>query len=122
MMSRTTKVLGFSVPPAVVKEVESLAKAERRTKSELFREMVRVYTRYRQQRDRDEHRWIDNIIEQAKAEERRRPTPPEELKAESERLARYGQQQLKKLGYKPKDINRLINEYRQEEYRRQRQS
>lgn len=121
-MSRTTKVLGFSVPPAVVKEVESLAKAERRTKSELFREMVRVYTRYRQQRDRDEHRWIDNIIEQAKAEERHRLTPPEELMAESERLARYGQQQLKKLGYKPKDINRLINEYRQEEYRRKRQS
>ena len=51
-MSRTTKIMGFSVPPAVVKEVETLAKRERRTKSELFREMVRVYRRYRDQRDR----------------------------------------------------------------------
>lgn len=121
-MSRTTQILAFSVPPAVVKEVESLAKEERRTKSELFREMVRVFRRYRAQRDRDEEQWITNLIEQVKAEERERPTPPDELLKESIRLARYGEQQAKKLGIKPKDVNRLINEYRQEEYRRKRQS
>jgi metal-responsive CopG/Arc/MetJ family transcriptional regulator len=70
-MSRTTKIMGFSVPPTVVKEVETLAKQERRTKSELFREMVRVYRRYRTHRDRDETRWITGIIEEAKAEQQR---------------------------------------------------
>lgn len=46
-MSRTTKVLGFSVPPALAEEVEQIAQEERRTKSELFREMLRVYQAYR---------------------------------------------------------------------------
>jgi len=50
-MNRTTKIIGFSVPLVVVREVEGLAKEEHRTKSELFREMVRVYRRYRQQRE-----------------------------------------------------------------------
>jgi hypothetical protein len=67
IMGRATKILGFSVPPSVVKEVESLARIERRTKSELFREMVRVYQRYRGQRERDEERWIKGVIEEAKA-------------------------------------------------------
>jgi metal-responsive CopG/Arc/MetJ family transcriptional regulator len=72
-MGRTTKTLGFSVPPTVVREVETLAKAERRTKSELFREMVRVYRRYSEQRERDEERWVRNVIEEAKAEESKNP-------------------------------------------------
>lgn len=55
-MSRATKILSFSVPQAVVREVETMAKEERRTKSELFREMLRIYRRYRQERDRDEDR------------------------------------------------------------------
>jgi predicted nucleic acid-binding protein len=36
-MSRTTQTLGFSVPPAVAREVEELAKQERGTGSELLR-------------------------------------------------------------------------------------
>ena len=72
-MARTTKTLGFSVPPKVLKEVESLARKERRTKSELFREMVRVYQRFRHQRDRDEARWVDNLIQEAQAEQAVRP-------------------------------------------------
>ncbi len=121
-MSRTTQILTFSVPPAVVKEVEALAKQENRTKSELFREMVRVFRRYRAQRDRDEEQWIANLIEQVKAEERERPTPPEELLKESKRLAHYGAKQAKKLGVKPQDVTRLINEYRQKEHRQSRRS
>ena len=111
-MSRTTKIMGFSVPPAVVREVETLAKEERRTKSELFREMVRVYRRYRQQRDRDEYRWIMNLIEEAKAEQAKNPMSVEEMLAEDDRLARYGAEQAKKLGIKPKDVNRIIHEFR----------
>ena len=104
--------MGFSVPPAVVKEVETLAKRERRTKSELFREMVRVYRRYGDQRDRDDERWIKRIIEEAKAEQEKNPMSTEAMLQESDRLSRYGARQAKKLGIKPKDIDRIVHDYR----------
>src|ERR1700733_9248358 len=97
-MARTTKTLGFSVPPAVLKEVEILARKERRTKSELFREMVRVYQRFRLQRDRDEARWVENLIQEAKAEQRTQPMSAAEILAESERLVRAAAKRAKKLG------------------------
>ena len=111
-MSRTSKTLGFSVPPTVVREVETLAKAERRTKSELFREMVRIYQRYRVQRDRDEERWITNLIVEANAEQIRNPMSVEEMLAEDNRLSRYGAQRAKRRGIKPGDVSRVINERR----------
>jgi hypothetical protein len=111
-MSRTTKIMGFSVPPMIVSEVETLAKQERRTKSELFREMVRVYRRFRAQRERDEDRWILGIIEEAKAEQANKPMSAEEMLRGSDRLSRYGARQAKKLGIKPKDIDRVVHAYR----------
>jgi metal-responsive CopG/Arc/MetJ family transcriptional regulator len=110
--TRTTKVMGFSVPPAVVKEVENLAKRERRTKSELFREMVRVYVRYRELREFDEDRWIANLIQEARKEQASAPATVEEMLRESERLARYGARQAAKLGIKPGDTDRLIHAHR----------
>lgn len=44
-MPRTATTIGFSVPPELADEVNRMAKAEGRTKSDLFREMVRVYQR-----------------------------------------------------------------------------
>jgi hypothetical protein len=116
-MSRTSKILGFSVPPTVVKEVEILAKEERRTKSELFREMVRVYKRFRVERDRDEMRWVANIVQQAKAEQAEKPLTVAELLRESERLSRSGSQRAKKLGIKtdPKSITHIIHERRKKQ-------
>lgn len=111
-MSRTTQILAFSVPPTVVKEIETLAKQEGRTKSELFREMVRVYERYRAQRELDEQRWVENVIAEAKAEQAKHPMSVEEMRKESDRIARYGERQANKLGIKPKDVNRLVHEYR----------
>jgi metal-responsive CopG/Arc/MetJ family transcriptional regulator len=113
-MGRTTKVIGFSVPPTLVKEVETLAKEEHRTKSELFREMVRVYHRFRDQRDRDESRWVANLILEAKAEQAQNPMTADEILAESERFAHTGALQAKKLGIKtdPRSATRLIHERR----------
>ena len=113
-MSKTAQTLGFSVPPAMVKEVAAMARQERRTKSELFREMVRVYRRYRSQRDYDDLRWVNNIIAEAQAEQAKNPMTVEELLAECDSLAKYGAAQAKKLGIKPKDVDRLIHEYRRE--------
>ncbi|MGB4441495.1 MAG: ribbon-helix-helix protein, CopG family [Coriobacteriia bacterium] len=47
-MPRVAKTIGFSVPPEVIEDVERIANAEGRTRSELFREMVRVYKRDRE--------------------------------------------------------------------------
>ncbi|HLC42994.1 MAG TPA: ribbon-helix-helix protein, CopG family [Methylomirabilota bacterium] len=42
-MGRKTTVLGFSVAPEIAKEYEQLAARQRKTKSELFRQMVEAY-------------------------------------------------------------------------------
>jgi predicted transcriptional regulator len=42
-MPRRTKVLGLSVSPEIADEYERLAKHERRSKSELLREMIAAY-------------------------------------------------------------------------------
>src|SRR2546427_7163517 len=106
-MSRTTKVLGFSVPPGVVKEVEQVAKAERRTKSELFREMFRVYKRYRQQREQDEERWVMNLIREAKEEQKTNPMTPEEIVTDLQAFASEFAKKAKTRGITGKDVNRI---------------
>jgi metal-responsive CopG/Arc/MetJ family transcriptional regulator len=45
---RSSKVLAVSVPPEAAEEFDRLAGAEGRNKSELFREMLRVYRAYRE--------------------------------------------------------------------------
>ena len=42
-MPRRTRVLGFTVSPEIADEYERLAKRERRSKSDLFREMIAAY-------------------------------------------------------------------------------
>jgi hypothetical protein len=67
-MSRITKVMGFSVPPAIVEEVEQIAREENRTKSELFREMLRVYRSYRKHRPELEvsETWAKEVTREAR--------------------------------------------------------
>src|SRR4030042_6700986 len=52
IMSRTTKPLTVSLPPQIYEEIKRLAKLERKTKSERFRDMVSVYEDHL-----DEERW-----------------------------------------------------------------
>ena len=47
-MPRTTRVLAVSLPPDAADEFEHLAEREGRNRSELFREMLRVYGVYRE--------------------------------------------------------------------------
>jgi len=51
-MGRTTKTLTVSLPPQIYDEIERLARLERKTKSELFRDMVKLYEDHL-----DEERW-----------------------------------------------------------------
>ena len=98
----------------MVNEVEALAREERRTKSELFREMLRVYQRFREQRDRDEASWVSNLIREARAERARRPMTADEILTESQRLSRAGARRAKKLGIETNStsISNLIHERR----------
>ena len=45
---RTTKILSVTLPPAMLKQAERLAKEENRTKSELVREALRRYMQDRE--------------------------------------------------------------------------
>lgn len=49
-MKRPSKVLSVSVPPEAAKDFDRIARQEGRNKSELFREMLRVYRAYRETR------------------------------------------------------------------------
>ena len=111
-MGRTTKIVGFSVSPAIVEEFERVARAERRTKSELCREMFRVYQQYRKQREQEEERWVMDLIREAQEEQATNPMTPEEIMKALEEFAREVSQQAKKLGIKPRDVNRIIAESR----------
>ena len=48
MPERTSKVLAVSVPQEAARDFERLAAQEGRNKSELFREMLRVYQSYQE--------------------------------------------------------------------------
>jgi metal-responsive CopG/Arc/MetJ family transcriptional regulator len=47
-MARTAVTIGFSVPPETAAQVDRIAAAEGRSRSELFRDMVRVYREQRE--------------------------------------------------------------------------
>ena len=108
-MARTTKVLGFSVPPEVAEAFEDMAKREHRTKSELFREMFRLYQHYRMRQTEADDAWVMHMIQEAKEA----PMSEADLLQEGEALARYGAQRAQALGYAAldeEDVERLINE------------
>src|SRR5919198_3190130 len=115
-MARTTKILGFSVPPSMVDEVEQIAKEERRTKSELFRRMLGVYKTYRKQLEQAEEERFQRMIDEAIAEglrEKENPTiSEEEYDTLEEELLRYGERQAKKMGITREDVDRIIREER----------
>ena len=111
-MARTTKILGFSVPPSMVEEVEQIAKEERRTKSELFRRMFGVYKTYRKQLEQAEDERFQRLIDEAIAEGMREKEIPimteEEYDTVEEEVLRYGEQQAKKRGIAEEDIDRIV--------------
>ncbi len=50
-MGRSTEILSFSVPPETKNEFKQLAEDQGMGASELFREMVRVYEDYREEKE-----------------------------------------------------------------------
>jgi len=111
-MPRTTKMIGFSVPPSIAEELKQVAIEERRTKSELFREMFRLYQTYRHQLHQAEEERFQHMIDEAIAEgqsEKENPTMTDaEMDKRQQELLRYGEQQAKRLGIAEKDVDRIV--------------
>jgi metal-responsive CopG/Arc/MetJ family transcriptional regulator len=113
----TMKHVGFTVPPPMEEELEQMAKEEHRTKSELFREMVRVYRSYRKRHPEPEinDEWVMQVIREAEEEEKRNPMTDEEEEELEQKLLHYGAEQAKKKGINVKDeeeIDYIIYEAR----------
>ncbi len=53
-----------------------------------------------------------DLIREAQEEQEKHPMTPEGLVRELQELGRYGAEQAKKLGTKPKDVGRIIDESR----------
>ena len=112
-MTRMTKMVGFTVPPAMADELERMADEEQRTKSELFREMFRLYRSYRQQKRQQEEEGLDRLVAQAISEAEASPRTDEEVAESMRKTARYGAERAKALGLTEADVNRIVYEERQ---------
>jgi hypothetical protein len=53
-----------------------------------------------------------DLIRQAKEEQEKHRMTPEELVRELQEIGQYGAHQAKKLGIKPRDVGRIIDESR----------
>jgi Arc/MetJ-type ribon-helix-helix transcriptional regulator len=111
-MIRRTKNISITMPIAMAKQVERLAKRENRTMSELVREALRRYEGGSARTSHDDLQWAVQLIADSKREQREKPMSSEELIAESARLAGYGSRQARKLGIKESDIVGIIRKAR----------
>jgi hypothetical protein len=113
-MPRTTEANGFTVPPVVAREVERIAKADRRSQTAVFRDMMQVYKDFRRkQREEEEDRWVMDLIREAQEEQEKNPMTPEEMVKEFEELAHEFSAKAKERGIRTaKDIDRIIHETR----------
>jgi AbrB family looped-hinge helix DNA binding protein len=62
--------------------------------------------------DRYDEEWAKNLLKEAQEEATRNPKTSEEEDAEERRLLELGERQAKKLGIKPQEAEKIVNEYR----------
>lgn len=108
MPVRTTKNISITMPVVMAKEATRLAKRERRTVSELFREALRHYQASRRTERIHDDEWVARIFQEA----RENPMTPAQIEAEDEVLGEYGARQARKFNVKEEDVVRIIHESR----------
>jgi len=84
-VARTSKNLGFTVPPRMAEEFERVAAEEGSTKSELFRRRFWLDQSYRTpiaSGSQSPDTWVERLIMEAQEAERQRPLSPKEYRAE----------------------------------------
>lgn len=118
LMTRTTKNIGFTVPSAMADEFDEVARKERRTKSELFREVWRMYRTYKERIEKGEDERFERVIEQsiedALQEKKTALLTENALIKKTEDLASYGKQQAKKKGIRLSDVDAIVYEQRKQ--------
>ena len=62
--------------------------------------------------DRYDEEWAKNLLKEAQEEAKRNPKTRDEEDAEERRLLELGERQAKKLGIKPQEAEKIVNEYR----------
>ena len=107
---RTTKNISITMPMAMVKEAERLAKRENRTMSELVREALRHYKSRRIEEQRDLS-WVNRLVREAKREQKEQPMTPVQLLAEDSSLTR-AEAEYARPDLTEDDVVRIIHEYR----------
>jgi hypothetical protein len=110
-MARTSRNLGFTVPPRMAEEFERVAEEEGSTKSELFRRMFRLYQSYRTPLgEQAPESWVERLIREAQDTERRAPLSAQEYGAALQRAQRYGSRRAKALGLTSEtDLDRVLD-------------
>lgn len=98
MATRISKAVTFTIPPAMAEEMEFLAREEKRSKSELFREMFRLYRLFREQKRREDEDRLGQLVHMALVSVSNTPTTTAELEREAEELGSYGAERAKALG------------------------
>jgi predicted DNA-binding protein len=114
MPGRTTKIVGFSVPPEMAREIEELASKQDKTKSELFREMVAFYRIVSREKERTLERFVEEVISdfQTRRKAGRLPSAAEELGV-FRRLQQSARSRARSLGYtirSEEDVDRILHE------------
>ncbi len=106
-MPRQTKPIDFSVPPTALREVERIARAERRAGKTVFRDMVKAYKDRRDQYVSADP-WVTSLLQEAKEEQKKHSLSSNELAAQMKSFAQDFAQRAKARGITVKDIDRLI--------------
>jgi len=110
-MPRQTKPIDFSVPPIVLREVERIARAERRAGKSVFRDMVKAY---KDRRDQflDAEPWVTNLLREAQEEQKKHLLSSNEIAAQMKTFAQDFSKRAKARGITAKDVERLIHDVR----------
>ena len=110
-MARTYKTVGFSIPPAIAERIERTAVARNMTRSELFREMFRVWER-ETRLDPDSDEAILKLAAEEKEKERLNPTMVEERLREFEEIRRNLLERAQSLGLSVTEDGEILEKER----------
>lgn len=111
-MPRQTETIDFSISPVMLREVERIAKAERRPGKSVFRDMVKAYKDRRKQSSSGAEPWVEELIREAKEEQKKHPQSPDEIASQLKTSARDFSKRAKARGITVRDIDRLIHDVR----------
>lgn len=110
-MARTYKTVGFSIPPQIVERIERTVRERNMTKSELFREMFRVWEKG-ERLDSDSDEAVLRLAAEEKEKERLNPTTVEERLREFEEIRRNLLERAQSLGISVTEDGEILEKER----------